>query len=99
MKIRVFKVNEFSVKFDMITDDELPKAGDYHLVPVGSENLFVHEFVDHRYKELLRIEKNINELFRLKDTYEATVQNFIFKIKQLEQSIELLRGKYESEKK
>jgi hypothetical protein len=41
MKIKVFRENEYSVHFDMVTED-LPEKGEYHLVPVGQENNFMH---------------------------------------------------------
>lgn len=43
MKINVFKNNEFSVKFDMITDD-LPEPGEHLLIPADKVHLFVMDY-------------------------------------------------------
>lgn len=45
MKIKVFYVGEFSVKFDMNEDDLLPEEGEYHLVKIGTESEFINKYL------------------------------------------------------
>ena len=92
MKIKVIKQNEFNVLFEMI-DDGLPNAGEYHLVPVGKEYVFVAEHVEYRYRELRHIDAGISIARQERKLFEILKQEIDIRFKQIEQTIELLKGK------
>ncbi len=62
MKIRVFYVGEYSVKFDMAEDDLLPEEGEYHLVKVGTEAAFISDFINSLTHTNINLEQKIKLL-------------------------------------
>lgn len=62
MKIKVFYVGEYSVKFDMAEDDLLPEEGEYHLIKVGTEAFFILDFINTLQHTNINLEQKIKLL-------------------------------------